>query len=167
MAADWLIGSYKLDLIAVYPHFIPRTAGGLSSDGQSWLRARNAFFVHASLSRLFEANPPALTQTKCLTGFRLNLEAGVGRHASSSAPASPPEFWQPTSFGSPSPTTHPQRRDPRHIPLPRYATASQNLYAAYDEFIVASCTRHAKGFQEVRYYGLFSTAKRHRLAQAR
>jgi hypothetical protein len=32
--------------------------GGLAADGQSWLRARNAFFVHVKpLSRLFRGNP--------------------------------------------------------------------------------------------------------------
>jgi hypothetical protein len=56
--------------LTYHPHvhyLVP--GGGLSADGQTWLRARNAFFVHVKpLSRLFRAKFRAALQQTGLTG---------------------------------------------------------------------------------------------------
>ena len=150
-------------------------AGGLSADGQTWRRTRNAFFVRVEpLSRLFRGKfRAALTQT----GLLDQVPASVWR-----------QEWvvhcQPVGTGEAA---------LKYLATYIFRVALSNnrllkLQAGQVTFRYRdSATRHwksctlptqefirrflqhvlPKGFQKVRYYGFFSPGQRHRLQQTR
>jgi hypothetical protein len=150
-------------------------AGGLSADGQTWLRARNAFFVHVkALSRLFRGKfQAALKQTELFDPVAPQVwqqewvvhcqPVGTGqaalkylapyifRVALSNPRILKLQAGQVTFRYRESPTRHWKTRT-----LPA------------EEFI-RRFLQHVlpKGFQKVRYFGFFSPSQRHRLQQAR
>jgi hypothetical protein len=162
--------------LTYHPHIhylVP--GGGLSADGQSWLRARNAFFVHVKpLSRLFRAK------------FRAALQqAGLVQQV-------PPQVWrqewvvhcQPVGTGETAlkylaPYVFRVALSNRRIlklqdgqVTFRYrdrATRHWKTCTLPAEEFIRRFLQHVlpKGFQKVRYYGFFSPGQRHRLQQAR
>jgi hypothetical protein len=161
--------------LTYHPHvhyLVP--GGGLSADGQSWLHARNAFFVHVKpLSRLFRAK------------FRAALQqAGLAQQV-------PPQVWrqewvvhcQPVGTGETAlkylaPYIFRVALSNRRIlklqegqVTFRYRDNSrhwQTRTLPVEEFI-RRFLQHVlpKGFQKVRYYGFFAPGQRHRLGQVR
>jgi len=160
--------------LAYHPHvhyLVP--GGGLSAEGQSWLRARNAVFVHVKpLSRLFRAKfRTALAKTDLLDPVPASVwrqdwvvhcqPVGTGEAAL--------KYLAPYVF--------------------RVALSNKRLLKLQEGQVTFrdrdSATRHCKtrtlpaeefirrflqhilpkGFQKVRYYGFFSSGQRHRLAQ--
>jgi hypothetical protein len=149
--------------------------GGLSADGQTWLRARTAFFVHVKpLSRLFRAK------------FRAALrQAGLLEQV-------PTQVWgqewvvhcQPVGSGQAALkylATYIFRvalSNHRILKLQegqvtfRYRESDTRRWKTAtlpaEEFI-RRFLQHLlpKGFQKVRYYGFFSPSQRHRLHQVR
>jgi Putative transposase/Transposase zinc-binding domain len=162
--------------LTYHPHvhyLVP--GGGLSADGQTWRRARNAFFVHVKpLSRLYRAKfRAALAKTDLLA----QVPASVWR-----------QEWvvhcQPVGSG--------QAALKYLAPyIFRVALSNKRILKLQDGQITFryrdSATRHwktctlpaeefirrflqhvlPKGFQKVRYYGFFSPGQRHRLHQVR
>jgi len=150
-------------------------AGGLSADGQSWLRAHNAFFVHVKpLSRLFRAKfRAALAKTDLLNQL-------------------PPATWRQEWVVHCQPVGSGQAALKYLAPyIFRVALSNNRILKLQDGQVTfryretasrksKSCTLPAeefirrflqhilpKGFQKVRYYGFFSPGQRHRLHQAR
>lgn len=149
--------------------------GGLSADGQTWLRARNAFFVHVKpLSRLFRAK------------FRAALkQAGVLGQV-------PAQVWTQDWVVHCQPVGSGKAALKYLAPyIFRVALSNKRILKLQDGQVTFryrdSTTRHwktrtlpaeefirrflqhvlPKGFQKVRYYGFFSPGQRHRLAQVR
>jgi hypothetical protein len=147
--------------------------GGLSADGQSWLRARNAFLVHVKpLSRLFRAKFQAVLTKTDLFG---QIPASVWR-----------QDWvvhcQPVGSGEAA---------LKYLApyVFRVALSNQRILKLHEGQVTCryrdNTTRHwkirtlpaeefirrflqhilPKGFQKVRYYGFFSPTQRQRLAQ--
>jgi hypothetical protein len=162
--------------LAYHPHvhyLVP--GGGLSADGQSWRRARNAFLVPVKpLSRLFGAK------------FHAGLQqAGLAEQV-------PPQVWrqewvvhcQPVGSGQAAlkylaPYVFRVALSNRRIlklqngqVTFRYrdrATRHWKSRTLPAEEFIRRFLQHVlpKGFQKVRYYGYFSPGQRHRLQQAR
>lgn len=162
--------------LTYHPHvhyLVP--GGGLSPDGQSWLRTHNAFFVHVKpLSRLFRAKFRAALQ-------QAELVQQV-----------PPQVWrqewvvhcQPVGTGQAAlkylaPYVFRVALSNRHIlklqedqVTFRYRNSAtchwQSRTLPAEEFI-RRFLQHVlpKGFQKIRYYGFFSSGQRHRLHQVR
>jgi hypothetical protein len=162
--------------LAYHPHvhyLVP--GGGLSADGQAWLRARNAFFVHVKpLSRLFRAK------------FRTALQqAGLVEQV-------PAQVWRQAWVVHCLPVGSGQAALKYLAPyIFRVALSNKRILKLQDGQVTFryrdSATRHWKsrilpvqefirrflqhvlpqGFQKVRYYGFFSPGQRHRLAQVR
>lgn len=162
--------------LTYHPHvhyLVP--GGGLSADGQTWRRARNAFLVHVKpLSRLFRAK------------FRAALQqAGLLQQV-------PPQVWrqewvvhcQPVGTGQAAlkylaPYVFRVALSNRRIlklqngqVTFRYrdrATRRWKTRTLPAEEFIRRFLQHVlpKGFQKVRYYGFFSAGQRHRLQQAR
>lgn len=170
-----VLQTWTRDLI-YHPHvhyLVP--GGGLAADGQSWRRARNAFFVHVlPLSRLFRGK------------FRAALQA-TDLFAQVPAPV-----WQQEWVVHCQPVGTGEAALKYLAPyIFRVAISNRRIvnlengqvtfrYRESDTRRWKSCTLPAeefirrflqhvlpKGFQKVRYYGLFSSSQRHRLAQAR
>lgn len=150
-------------------------AGGLSSNGQTWLRARNAFFVHVKpLSRLFRGK------------FRAALtQAGLVEQV-------PPQVWRQEWVVHCQPVGSGQAALKYLAPyIFRVALSNRRILKLQDGQVTFRyrdrATRHwksrtlpaeefirrflqhvlPKGFQKVRYYGFFSSGQRHRLKQVR
>jgi len=162
--------------LAYHPHvhyLVP--GGGLSPDGHSWLRARNAFFVHVKpLSRLFRAK------------FRAALkQRGLLEQV-------PPQVWRQEWVVHCQPVGTGQAALKYLAPYVfRVALSNKRILKCEDgqvtfryrdsatrrwktrtlpaEEFIRRFLQHVlpKGFQKVRYYGLFSSGQRQRLAQAR
>lgn len=162
--------------LAYHPHvhyLVP--GGGLSADGQSWQRARNAFFVHVKpLSRLFRAKfRAALANTDWLNQV-------------------PPATWRQEWVVHCQPVGTGQAALKYLAPyIFRVALSNNRILNLQDGQVTFryrdSATRHwktrtlpaeefirrflqhllPKGFQKVRYFGFFSSGQRHRLTQAR
>jgi hypothetical protein len=162
--------------LAYHPHLhylVP--GGGLSTDGHSWLRARNAFFVHVKpLSRLFR------------TKFRAALtQAGLAEQV-------PPQVWRQEWVVHCQPVGTGQAALKYLAPyIFRVALSNRRILKLQDGQVTFryrdSTTRHwktrtlpaeefirrflqhvlPKGFQKVRYYGFFSAGQRPRLQQVR
>ncbi|MCL4301992.1 MAG: IS91 family transposase [Anaerolineae bacterium] len=161
--------------LTYHPHLhylVP--GGGLSTDGQSWYRARNAFFVHVKpLSRLFRAKFRAALQQAGLAGQVPPLvwrqewvvhcqPVGTGQAVL--------KYLAPYIFhvalsnrrilkGQDGQVTFRYRDNARHW---------QTRTLPAEEFI-RRFSQHVlpKGFQKVRYYGFFAPGQRHRLQQVR
>jgi hypothetical protein len=162
--------------LAYHPHvhyLVP--GGGLSADGQTWLRARNAFFVHVKpLSRLFRAKFRAALQ-------QANLLDQV-----------PPSVWRQEWVVHCQPVGTGQAALKYLAPYVfRVALSNRRILKLQDgqvtfryrdratrrwksrtlpaEEFIRRFLQHVlpRGFQKVRYYGFFSPGQRHRLAQAR
>jgi hypothetical protein len=162
--------------LAYHPHvhyLVP--GGGLSLDGHSWRRTRNAFFVHVKpLSRLFRAKfRAALQQAKLLDQV-------------------PASIWQQEWVVHCQPVGSGQAALKYLAPYVfRVALSNRRILNCQDGQVTfryrdratrywKSCTLSAeefirrflqhvlpKGFQKVRYYGFFSPGQRHRLHQVR
>jgi hypothetical protein len=170
-----LLQSWTRDL-AFHPHvhyLVP--GGGLSADGHSWLRARNAFFVHVKpLSRLFRAKFQAALH-----------QAGLLEQV-------PPQVWRQEWVVHCQPVGTGQAALKYLAPYVFRVALSNNRILKLQEGQVTfryreSTSRHwqtrtlsaeefirrflqhvlPKGFQKVRYFGLFSSGQRPRLTQAR
>lgn len=162
--------------LAYHPHvhyLVP--GGGLSADGHSWRRARNAFFVHVKpLSRLFRAK------------FRAAL------HQANLLEQVPPQVWRQEWVVHCQPVGTGQAALKYLAPYVfRVALSNRRILKLQDGQVTFRyrdrATRHwktrtlpaeefirrflqhvlPKGFQKVRYYGFFSPGQRHRLQQAR
>jgi len=170
-----VLQTWTRDLL-YHPHvhyLVP--GGGLSADGQSWQRARNAFLVHVKpLSRLFRAKFRAAVKQTDLLG---QVPASVWT-----------QEWvvhcQPVGSGEAA---------LKYLApyIFRVALSNKRILKMQDGQVTfryreretrrwKSCTLPAEefirrflhhvlpdGFQKVRYYGLFSASQRPRLAQAR
>jgi hypothetical protein len=162
--------------LAYHPHVHYLVPGGaLSADGQTWRRARNAFFVHVKpLSRLFRAK------------FRAALQqAGLVQQV-------PPQVWRQEWVVHCQPVGSGQAALKYLAPyIFRVALSNHRLRKLQDGQVTfryrerdtrrwKNCTLGAEefirrflqhvlphGFQKVRYYGLFSASQRPRLALAR
>jgi hypothetical protein len=162
--------------LAYHPHvhyLVP--GGGLSADGQTWYRARNAFLVHVKpLSRLFRAKfRAALSKTDLLNQV-------------------PPATWRQEWVVHCQPVGTGQAALKYLAPYVfRVALSNQRILKLQDGQVTFryrdSATRNwktstlpaeefirrflqhvlPKGFQKVRYYGFFSPGQRHRLHHAR
>lgn len=170
-----VLQTWTRDLL-YHPHthyLVP--GGGLSADGQRWRRARNAFFVHVKpLSRLFRAK------------FRAGLsQVGLLNRV-------PASVWQQEWVVHCQPVGTGQAALKYLAPYVfRVALSNRRILKCQDGQVTFryrdSATRHwktrtlpveefirrflqhvlPKGFQKVRYYGLFSPSQRSRLALAR
>jgi hypothetical protein len=160
--------------LAYHPHvhyLVP--GGGLSADGQTWRRARNAFFVHVKpLSRLFRAK------------FRAALkQAELAQQV-------PPQVWRQEWVVHCQPVGSGQAALKYLAPYVfRVALSNRRILKLQDGQVTFRyrdrATRHwktrtlpaeefirrflqhvlPKGFQKVRYYGFFSAGQRPRLQQ--
>jgi hypothetical protein len=162
--------------LAYHPHvhyLVP--AGGLSADGQAWLRARNAFFVHVKpLSRLFRAKfRVALHQAKLLNQVPASLwrqewvvhcqPVGSGQAAL--------KYLAPYVFRVALSNKRLLKLQEGQVTF-RYrdrATRRWKTRILPAEEFIRRFLQHVlpKGFQKVRYYGFFSPGQRHRLHQVR
>ena len=162
--------------LSYHPHvhyLVP--GGGLSEDGQTWLRSRNAFLVHVKpLGRLFRARFRAALQ-------RTELFAQV-----------PAQVWRTEWVVHCQPVGNGQAALKYLAPyIFRVAISNNRIVKIAEGQVTFSykdpnsgktkrCTLPAeefirrflqhvlpKGFVKVRYYGLFSPSHRARLAQAR
>lgn len=150
-------------------------AGGLSADGQSWQRARNAFFVHVlPLSRLFRAKFRAgLQQAGLLAQVPAQVwsqEWVVHCQPVGSAEAAL-KYLAPYIFRVALSNQRILKLQDGQVTFRYRETGSRrwkNCTLPAEEFI-RRFLQHVlpKGFQKVRYYGLFSSSQRPRLAQAR
>jgi hypothetical protein len=170
-----VLQTWTRDLI-YHPHvhyLVP--GGGLAADGQSWLRSRNAFLVHVKpLSILFRAK------------FRDELKK------TELFEQVPTEVWRQEWVVHCQPVGSGEAALKYLAPyIFRVALSNRRIvklengqvtfrYRERDTRRWKSCTLPAeefirrflqhvlpKGFQKVRYYGLFSSSQRPRLAQAR
>lgn len=149
-------------------------AGGLSADGQTWLRAHNAFFVHVKpLSRLFRAKfRTALSQAKLVDQVPTSVwrqewvvhcqPVGTGEAAL--------KYLAPYIFRVALSNNRILKLTETHVTF-RYrdsATRRSIICTLPIEEFIRRFLQHVlpKGFQKVRYYGFFSPGQRHRLAQA-
>ncbi|MFN8459399.1 MAG: IS91 family transposase [Anaerolineae bacterium] len=149
--------------------------GGLSADGQSWRRARNAFFVHVKpLSRLFRAKFRAgLSQVGLLNRVPVSVwqqewvvhcqPVGTGETALT--------YLAPYIFRVALSNRRILKLLDGQVTFRYRETGSRRWKTATlpaEEFI-RRFLQHIlpKGFQKVRYYGFFSPGQRHRLALAR
>jgi len=150
-------------------------AGGLSSDGQSWLRARNAFFVRVEpLSRLFRGKfRAALAQTDLIDQVPASVwrqdwvvhcrPVGSGEAAL--------KYLAPYIFRVALSNNRILKLQDGQVTF-RYRDSATHHWKTCilpaEEFI-RRFLQHVllKGFQKVRYYGFFSPGQRHRLAQVR
>jgi len=162
--------------LAYHPHvhyLVP--GGGLSADGQSWRRARNAFFVHVKpLSRLFRGKfRAALRQTDLFDHVSAQVwqqewvvhcqPVGTGEAAL--------KYLAPYIFRVALSNRRILKLEDGQVTFRYRETGSRrwkNCTVPAEEFI-RRFLQHVlpKGFQKVRYYGLFSSGQRPRLAQAR
>jgi len=161
--------------LTYHPHvhyLVP--GGGLSPDGQTWLRVRNAFFVHVKpLSRLYRAKFRAALQQ---TGL---------------ADQVPPQLWRQEWVVHCQPVGSGETALKYLAPyIFRVALSNRRILKCEDGLVTfryRDNTRHwktrtlpaeefirrflqhilPKGFQKVRYYGFFSSGQRHRLQQVR
>jgi hypothetical protein len=149
--------------------------GGLSTDGQSWRRARNAFLVHVKpLSRLFRAKfRAALKATDLWAQVPTQVwqqewvvhcqPVGTGEAAL--------KYLAPYIFRVALSNNRIVKLTETHVTFRYRETGSrrwQSCTLPAEEFI-RRFLQHIlpKGFQKVRYYGFFSSGQRHRLQQAR
>jgi putative transposase/transposase-like zinc-binding protein len=150
-------------------------AGGLSADGQTWLRTRNAFFVHVKpLSRLFRGKfRAALNKTELFnqvsaqtwqTEWVVHCQpVGTGEAAL--------KYLAPYIFRVALSNNRILKLQAGQVTF-RYRESTSRHWKtrtlSTEEFI-RRFLQHIlpKGFQKVRYYGCFSPGQRHRLAQAR
>jgi putative transposase/transposase-like zinc-binding protein len=160
--------------LAYHPHvhyLVP--GGGLSADGQSWRRARNAFLVHVKpLSRLFRAKfRTALAQTDLLDQVPASVwrqdwvihcqPVGTGEAAL--------KYLAPYVFRVALSNQRLLKLQEGQVTFRYRETGSRRWKSCTlpaEEFI-RRFLQHIlpKGFQKVRYYGFFSPGQRHRLAQ--
>jgi hypothetical protein len=162
--------------LVYHPHvhyLVP--GGGLSADGQTWRRARNAFFVHVKpLSRLFRGKfRAALQQTDLFDQVPASVwrqewvvhcqPVGTGEAAL--------KYLAPYIFRVAISNRRIVKLENGQVTF-RYRESDtrrwKNCTLPAEEFI-RRFLQHVlpKGFQKVRYYGLFSSSQRPRLAQAR
>lgn len=162
--------------LAYHPHvhyLVP--GGGLAADGQTWLRTRNAFFVHVKpLSRLFRAKfRAALTQTDLIAQIPASVwqqewvvhcqPVGTGQAAL--------KYLAPYIFRVALSNNRILKLQDGQVTF-RYresASRKSKICTLPAEEFIRRFLQHVlpKGFQKVRYYGLFSPTQRHRLHQAR
>jgi putative transposase/transposase-like zinc-binding protein len=162
--------------LAYHPHvhyLVP--GGGLAADGQTWLRTRNAFFVHVKpLSQLFRAKfRAALTQTDLIAQIPASVwqqewvvhcqPVGTGQAAL--------KYLAPYIFRVALSNKRILKLQAGQVTF-RYrdsATRHCKTRTLPAEEFIRRFLQHVlpKGFQKVRYYGLFSPGQRDRLAQAR
>jgi hypothetical protein len=150
-------------------------AGGLSADGQTWLRARNAFFVRVEpLSRLFRGKfRAALTQTDLFAQIPASVwrqewvvhcqPVGTGQAAL--------KYLAPYIFRVALSNKRLLKLQAGQVTF-RYrdsATRHWKTRTLPAEEFIRRFLQHVlpKGFQKVRYYGFFSPGQRHRLHQVR
>jgi len=170
-----VLQTWTRDLI-YHPHIhylVP--GGGLSTDGQRWLRAHNAFLVHVKpLSRLFRGKFRAgLTQAGLLEQVPASVWRQewvvhcqpVGNGEAALKYLAPYIFRVALSNNRILKLTESQVTF-RYRESDTRQWKSRTLSA--EEFI-RRFLQHVlpKGFQKVRYYGLFSSGQRVRLTQAR
>ena len=149
--------------------------GGLAADGQTWSRARNAFFVHVKpLSRLFRAKfRAALAQTDLIDQIPTSVwqqewvahcqPVGTGQAAL--------KYLAPYVFRVALSNNRILKLQDGQVTF-RYrqsASRKSKICTLPAEEFIRRFLQHVlpKGFQKVRYYGFFSPGQRHRLAQAR
>ena len=170
-----VLQTWTRDLI-YHPHvhyLVP--GGGLSADGQTWQRARNAFLVHVKpLSRLFRGKFRAALKKTALfdqVPSQVWQQAWVVHCQPVGSGAAALKYLAPYIF----------RVAISHRRILKVEEGQVTFrYRENDTCRWKSCTLPAeefirrflqhvlpKGFQKVRYYGLFSSSQRHRLAQAR
>ena len=161
--------------LTYHPHvhyLVP--GGGLSADGQTWLRARNAFFVHVKpLSRLYRAKfRAALAKTDLLAQVPASVwrqewvvhcqPVGSGQAAL--------KYLAPYIFRVALSNKRILKLQDGQVTF-RYRDSAtrrwQSCTLPAEEFI-RRFLQHVlpKGFQKVRYYGFFSAGQRQRLQQA-
>jgi hypothetical protein len=159
-----------------HPHIHYLVPGGaLSADGQRWRRARNAFFVHVKpLSRLFRGKfRAALTQAGLLEQVPAQVwrqewvvhcqPVGNGQAAL--------KYLAPYIFRVALSNRRILKVENGQVTF-RYRESDSGHWKSRtltaEEFI-RRFLQHVlpKGFQKVRYYGLFSSGQRVRLTQAR
>jgi hypothetical protein len=159
-----------------HPHVHYLVPGGaVSADGQSWLRPRNAFLVHVKpLSRLFRGKfRAALTQA----GLLEQIPASVWRQewVVHCQPVGNGEaalkYLAPYIFRVALSNRRILKVDNGQVTF-RYRESDSGHWKSRTltvEAFIRRFLQHVlpKGFQKVRYYGLFSAGQRHRLAQAR
>jgi hypothetical protein len=150
-------------------------AGGLSADGQTWRRARNAFFVRVEpLSRLFRGKfRAALSQTNLLDQVPASVwrqewvvhcqPVGSGQAAL--------KYLAPYVFRIALSNRRILKLQEGQVTF-RYrdhATHRWKTRTLPAEAFIRRFLQHIlpRGFQKVRYYGFFSPGQRHRLHQAR
>jgi len=148
--------------------------GGLSADGQIWYRARNAFFVHVKpLSRLFRAKfHAALKRTELLhqvASATWRQEWVVHCQPVNTGEAAL-KYLAPYVFRVALSNNRLLKLTETHVTF-RYrdATRQTKIATLPGETFIQRFLQHVlpKGFQKVRYYGLFSPTQRSRLQQVR
>jgi Putative transposase len=177
------IGFHRLRILLIVPkkssfkpfrvYLVP--GGALSADGQSWLRARNAFFVHVKpLSRLFQSKfRAALAQADLLEQVSAQVwrqewvvhcqPVGNGEAAL--------KYLAPYIFRVALSNRRILKLENGQVTF-RYRESDSGHWKSRtlsaEEFI-RRFLQHVlpKGFQKVRYYGLFSSGQRVRLTLAR
>jgi hypothetical protein len=150
-------------------------AGGLSADGQNWLRARNAFFVRVEpLSRLFRGKfRAALAQTELLAQVPASVwrQAWVVHCQPVGTGEAALKYLAPYIFRVALSNNRILKLDAGQVTFRYRETGSRRWKSCTlpaEEFIRRFLPHVLpKGFQKVRYYGLFSPGQRHRLHQAR
>jgi len=170
-----VLQTWTRDLV-YHPHIhylVP--GGGLSTDGQRWLRAHNAFLVHVKpLSRLFRGKFRAgLTQA----GLLEQVPASVWRqewvvHCQSVGNGEAAlKYLAPYIFRVALSNRRILKVENGQVTFRYRASDSghwKNRTLSAEEFI-RRFLQHVlpKGFQKVRYFGLFSSGQRARLTLAR
>lgn len=162
--------------LTYHPHvhyLVP--GGGLSTDGPSWCRARNAFFVHVNpLSRLFRAKfRAALQQAKLLDQVPASVwrQAWVVHCQPVGSGQAALKYLAPYVFRVALSNRRILKLQEGQVTF-RYrdrATRRWKTRTLPAEEFIRRFLQHVlpKGFQKVRYYGFFSPGQRHRLAQVR
>jgi hypothetical protein len=186
LAADPRFGGGQIGLVGVlqtwtrnllyHPHvhyLVP--GGGLAADGQSWLRARNAFFVHVKpLSRLFRGKfRAALKQTDLFDQVPASVwrQAWVVHCQPVGTGEAALKYLAPYIFRVALSNNRILKLENGQVTF-RYRESDTRRWKSCtlpaEEFI-RRFLQHVlpKGFQKVRYYGLFSSSQRPRLALAR
>ena len=162
--------------LSYHPHvhyLVP--GGGLSEDGQSWLRSRNAFLVHVKpLGRLFRAKfRAALQQTELYeqvpaevwrTEWVVHCQP-VGNGLAALKYLAPYIFRVAISNNRIVKVAEGQvtfrYKDTNSGKMKRCRLLAEEFIRRFLQHVLP------KGFVKVRYYGLFSPSHRMRLAQAR
>jgi hypothetical protein len=162
--------------LSYHPHFhflVP--GGGLSADGQQWLKSRSTFLVHVRpLSKLFKAKFRAALPKRDLfkaVPYQLWQAAWVVHSQAVGTGQAALKYLAPYIFRVALSNQRIVTMAEGKVTF-RYTPSGQNkskLCTLPAEEFMRRFLQHVlpKGFVKVRYYGLFAPGQRHRLKRAR